>query len=30
MTAAIDIRAVHKRYGSFEALSGVSMQVAQG
>ena len=30
MTAAIEIRAVHKRYGGFEALSGVSLQVAQG
>ena len=30
MTAAIDVRAVYKRYGSFEALGGVSLQVAQG
>jgi ABC-2 type transport system ATP-binding protein len=30
LTNAIDIRAVAKRYGSFEALRGVSLQVEQG
>ncbi|MEI7446176.1 MAG: ABC transporter ATP-binding protein [Burkholderiales bacterium] len=30
MTAAIDVRSVHKRYGAFEALRGVSMEIAQG
>jgi ABC-2 type transport system ATP-binding protein len=30
MTAAIDIRSVHKRYGDFEALRGVSLEIAQG
>ena len=30
MTAAIDVRSVVKRYGSFEALRGVSLSIAQG
>jgi len=30
MTAAIDIRSVHKRYGSFEALGGVTLAIEQG
>jgi ABC-2 type transport system ATP-binding protein len=30
MPPAIDIASVHKRYGTFEALSGVSLQVEQG
>ena len=30
MSIAIDIRAVAKRYGTFEALRGVSLQVRQG
>jgi len=30
MTAAIDIRSVHKRYGSFEALRGVTLEIEQG
>jgi ABC-2 type transport system ATP-binding protein len=30
MPAAIDIRSVHKRYGEFEALRGVSMEIAEG
>ncbi|HYF57753.1 MAG TPA: ABC transporter ATP-binding protein [Burkholderiaceae bacterium] len=30
MPAAIDIRSVHKRYGSFEALRGVSLEIGQG
>ncbi len=30
MTPAIDVRAVAKRYGAFEALRGVSLQVGQG
>lgn len=30
MTPAIDIRSVHKRYRDFEALRGVSLEIAQG
>jgi ABC-2 type transport system ATP-binding protein len=30
MTPAIDVRSVHKRYGDFEALRGVSLEIAQG
>mgnify|MGYP001174157527 FL=1 len=30
MSAAIDVRCVAKRYGSFEALRGVSLSIAQG
>ena len=30
MTPAIDIRSIHKRYGTFEALRGVSLEIAQG
>ncbi|RPH46415.1 MAG: ABC transporter ATP-binding protein [Burkholderiales bacterium] len=30
MPAVIDIASVHKRYGAFEALRGVSLQVEQG
>jgi ABC-2 type transport system ATP-binding protein len=30
MIPAIDIRSVHKRYGSFEALRGVSLEIGQG
>ena len=30
MTAAIEIRSVRKRYGSFEALGGVSLSIAPG
>jgi ABC-2 type transport system ATP-binding protein len=30
MIPAIDVRSVHKRYGSFEALRGVSLEIAQG
>ena len=30
MTAAIDVRSVVKRYGSLEALRGVSLSIAQG
>ena len=30
MTAAIDVREVHKRYGGVRALAGVSLSVAQG
>jgi ABC-2 type transport system ATP-binding protein len=30
MTPAIDVRSVHKRYGGFEALRGVSLEIAQG
>ena len=30
MTAAIDVRGVEKRFGSFIALAGISLTVAQG
>ena len=30
MTAAIDVRSVVKRYGSFEALKGVSLSIERG
>jgi ABC-2 type transport system ATP-binding protein len=30
MLPAIDVRSVHKRYGSLEALRGVSLEIAQG
>jgi ABC-2 type transport system ATP-binding protein len=30
MPPAIDVRSVHKRYGDFEALRGVSLEIAQG
>jgi len=30
MTAAIDVREVHKRYGGVRALAGVSLSIAQG
>jgi ABC-2 type transport system ATP-binding protein len=30
MDAAIDVRALHKSYGSFEAVRGINLQVARG